>query len=320
MKYRITKNIFLGFFCVFFTYGFIYSWNGIIAEDGDLLTFTKWNELVAYIDNAVSWSGANLGTWEWVFAQTTASWQLQFKSIASGTWISVSSSPTEITVWLAWTAIGSLVSDTVSVANAACATTTVPTSGFINAYAEITTTTPGPERVPTGTIDPDAVSTFDANLIDNDYTNLTYNNSNAGTTNKSLPAIDLWASLSVWVVRIYWWTPGTYWVTDGTIQWSNNGTAWTDLVTWITKTAGATGDFDDYTVSGNYRYLRLFSVAWLNGSWVVISELEAFETGTTTTQDVHVFNRDVTIADDSGFIEVCSEEIGTVDVEVNGVQ
>lgn len=211
----------------------------------------------------------------------------------------------------------SINSVSLTVNDNACVVTTIDHDRFLNAYAEVITVTPWAEINPTGTIDPDNTSTGDANLINNVYTDLVYNNNSQWTANKSLPAIDLWSSQNVSIVRIYWWTPATYWVTNGQIQGSNDGTTWTPLVSNIVKTTGATWDFDDYAVSGSYRYYRFFSVAWLNATWVVISELEVFAIWSSQTEFIHVLNKEVDLKNNAWNLEICNDEITPLDIEVN---
>ncbi len=198
-----------------------------------------------------------------------------------------------------------------------CVVTTIDHDTFLNAYAEVITVTPWAEINPTGTIDPDNTSTWDANLINNIYTDLVYNDSSQGSANKSLPAVDLGSSQSIWVIRIYWWNPNQYWVTNGQIQGSNDGTTWTPLVSNIVKTTGATWDFDNYAVSGSYRYYRFFSVAWLNATWVVISELELFAIWSSQTEFIHILNREVELKNNAWDLEICNNEIVPLDIEVN---
>lgn len=292
MKYTLSRLV--AMILIFaFSLQASYAWIGLIAESGDILNISKWNQMIGELGN-------KLETW----------------NILAWTWITLTTSGNDITLSADSAVINS---QTLNVPSASCVTSSLAYQGFMNAYAEIITTTPGTEIVPTGTIDPGNVSTGDANLINNNYTDLVYNNNTAGTNNKALPAVDLWSTQSVGVVRIYWWSPASYGVTNGQIQGSNNGTSWTPLVTNIVKTSGSTGDFDDYTVSGSYRYYRLFSVSGLNANWVVISELETFAIGTTTSEWVHVFHRDIEIKNDSWFVELCNNEAIALNVEVNGL-
>lgn len=198
-----------------------------------------------------------------------------------------------------------------------CTVTSIAYESFLNAYAEVITTIPWAEINPIGTIDPDNTSTGDASLINNNYTDLIYNNNSQWTANKSLPAIDLWSSQNAWIIRVYWWNPVTYWVTNGQIQGSNDGTTWTPLVSNIVKTTGATWDFDDYSVSWSYRYYRLFSVAGLNATWVVIAELEVFSIGSIQTEFIHVFNREIEVKNSAWNLEICNNELTPLDIEIN---
>ena len=191
---------------------------------------------------------------------------------------------------------------------------------FILAFTLNTTNTIWAEYTPTGTIDIDNTSTWDNNLIDNNYANLIYNNSSQWTVNKSLPAVDLGSSLPVWIVRIYWWNPATYGVTNAKIQWSTNGTTWVDLFSWISKTTGATWDFNDYTVIGNYRYYRFYSITGLNTNWFVISELEVFAAWGTSTEYINIFNRNMEIKNNTGKVEICNNEAVNRTIEINSLQ
>lgn len=272
-----------------------------------------------YIDVTFINSGTNLGSGEWVFAQVSGTGVWEFKSLVAGTGVTLSSSTNEITIES--TGSTSLTTQTLAVPANSCATSTITSSGFLNAYANsATTVSPSVEIFPTGTIDPDNTSTGDNNIRNDNYTDLIYNNSSAGTANKSLPALDLWSSTPLWAVRIYWWNPQTYGVTNGKIQGSNNGTTWTDLSTGIVKTTGATGDFDDYTVTGSYRFVRLFSVTGLNGTWVTMSEIEAFGSGASSVDDVHVFNRNIQVNKVWGFVEFCNNEAVAHTLEISGIQ
>ncbi len=283
-------------FAFFFSFSTSSAWIGLIAENGDLLNITKWNEMITELDTKLAPS------------RVYGSWAITITS--SGT--------TDIVIGLG--GVAGINTESVTVADGSCLVTTTDHNRFMNAYVEIVVTTPGAELVPTGTIDPDNTSTGDAQVIDNNYSSLTYNNSSSGTANKSLPAVDLGASLAAWLVRIYWWTPATYGVTNGSIQWSNDGITWVNLVTWIVKTTGATWDFDDYTVSGSYRYYRLYSVTWLNATWVTLAELEVFSIGTTTTNFINIFHRNMEIKNNGGKVELCNNDGATRTVEINSLQ
>jgi len=242
---------------------------------------------------------------------------------------------TGITVTPSWSGViigrsntsGNVTSQILTVANGACQTAgTIPYKTYTSAFVDESVTTwwtPWAEANPTGTIDADNTSTFDANIIDNNYTNLVYNNSITGSANKSLPGIDLWSSIALQSVDIYWWTPATYGTTNGRIQWSNDGTTWTNLVTGIVKNTGATWDVTSHTVSWSWRYIRFFNVTWQNVTYIVLAEIEAFTVWTpwvTTTENIHISDYDMQIRNDAGFLEVCNNEASTYTLEINSIQ
>ncbi len=320
MFLRILKIILSVCFCVFISWSVVVAWTWLIASDGDPLTFTKWNELVAYVDSKIS-SGINLWTGEGIYAWTGWLTTANFKSLNAGTGIVLSSDADEITissngVW----AIPSISSETVAVDPGTCSMSTTPYKSFMNAFVSIVSGWTWVEFTPVWTIDPDNNSTNDANMIDNNYTNLVYNNSNQWSANKSLPAIDLGSSQVVWTVRLHWWNPQTYGTTNWTIQWSNNGTTWTNLATWIVKNSWATWDTTDHSVSGSWRYLRFFNVTWQNVNWVVLSETEAFGSGSWTSINHHVFNREIEIRENGWNIQVCNNEWDSYKIEIFSLQ
>jgi len=130
----------------------------------------------------------------------------------------------------------------------------------------------GPEIIPTGTVDPDNVSSNDANLINWNLIDLCYNDISPWSANKSLPWIDLWSSIAIERIDLYRWST-TYLSTDFKIQGSNNGTTWTDVV--INQQSTAVW-LQSIPVSGTYRYWRLFNVTGTNATYVVLSEMKAF--------------------------------------------
>lgn len=296
----------------------VFAWSWLTASDGDPLTFTKWNELLAYVNTKLS-SGVNLGTGEWIYAGTGATWTLNLKTLKAGSGVTLSSDANEITIEsTGWSS--SITTENVSVGIASCATSTTPYKTFLNAYASVTPAVFWAEVTPTGTIDPDNTSTGDAALIDNNYTSLTYNNSSQGSANVSLPAIDLWTSTSLWLARVYWWNPQTYGTTSGNIQWSNDGTTWTNLATWIVKTAWASWDFTDHPISGSWRYVRFFNVTGLNVNWVTLWELEVFAPVATAPINYNVFSRNIEIREAWWVVEVCNNEAIAITVEINSLQ
>lgn len=314
--HKILKNWIIFLIFSIFTFTGVKAWNGIIAENGDILTFSKWNELVQYIDDHVSeyisvWGGASL------IANTTADWDLTLKSLVAGNGIQITPNSNEVVIHSTGWGSMSLTSTGITIPASSCSTTSLEYNRFLNAYATIFTVTPWAEITPVGTLDIDNTSTWDASLINNNYTDLLYNNNSQGSANKSLPAVDIWSSQSVWMVRVYWWNPATYGFTNAQIQGSNDGTTRTPLVTNIVKTSWATGDFDDYTVSGSYRYFRLYSVSGLNATWVVISEIEVFSIGSSFSEYIHVFNRDIQVKNNGWFLEMCNNEGTSLDIEIH---
>lgn len=293
--------------------GGIKAWNGILAEDWDILTFTKWNELVAYIDERVS-EFQSIGGWASIIASTNTQGDATFKSLTAGQGIQIDNNANEVIIsstgWIQPTATD------ISVSAESCNTTSIAYRNFLSAYTEIIVTTPWAEINPVGVIDPTNISTGDANLINNNYSDLVYNNGSQWTINKELPAVDLWSSQNAGIVRIYWWNPDQYGVIKGEIQGSNDGTTWTPLFTNIAKTNIWALPYDDYQVSGSYRYYRLFSVTWLHNTWVVISELEVFQVGSVISNAYHVFNRDIEVKNNNWFIELCNNEFIDLDIEI----
>lgn len=164
--------------------------------------------------------------------------------------------------------------------------TTITLQQFIEAFGTISE--PGPEINPTGTIDPTNVSTTEANMIDGNLTNLTYNNSNAGTVNKELPAIDLGSPQDISQIVLYWWN-NTYTASNFKLQGSNDGTNWTDIVSNQNSTGvvGTSNNPQTFDVNVNFQYVRVFCVQGNNASWCVISELEVYEQGNQITKNVH---------------------------------
>ena len=130
----------------------------------------------------------------------------------------------------------------------------------------------GPEIIPTGTVDPDNVSSNDANLINWNLTDLCYNNISPWSANKSLPWIDLWSSVAIGIIELYRRDPA-YLSNDFSIQGSNDGTTWTDVVTNQQSTSLG---LQQIPVSWTYRYWRLFNITGTNATYVVLSEMKAF--------------------------------------------
>ncbi len=290
------KKFLMIFFVSLLTINSTNAWIGLVAESWDLLNVSKWNEMITKLNTKLEQSNI---TWTWNVVVTN-SW--------TGVVISLS-------WWVSW-----INTENITVTDWTCATTTIDHNKFINAYAEIVTLTLGTEIAPVWTIDPDVTSTWDANLINNNYTDLIYNNSNTWTANKSLPAVDLWASVAAWLVRIYWWSPSSYGVTNWVIQWSTDWTTWVNLFTGISKTSWVTWDYNDYVVSGSYRYYRLYSISSVNATYFVISELEVFSVWTSTSEFFNVFNRNIEIKNNWWKVEICNNDGSNLNIEVNWLQ
>lgn len=145
----------------------------------------------------------------------------------------------------------------------------------------------------TGTIDTTNVSTLDDNLINNDETDLCYNNSSQGSSNKPLPAIDLGSPQSVDSISLFWWpTTQAYNPSNYSIQASNNGTSFTDIVTGLDAT-GINGE-QSISVSGTYRFWRMFCVSGNNATWVVLSEMRAYQ-ASSSSSFINIFSTNLTL-------------------------
>ena len=181
------------------------------------------------------------------------------------------------------------------------AVTTIPCNKYRGAFVE--GEEPGTEITPTGTVDPDNISTTEAQLINNNLTDLTYNNSSSGTVNKSLPGIDLGSVQLVGELSLWWWTNGTYMASNYSIQTSNDGTTWTDVFTNQDST-GLQGQRVDFVMNTSFRYARVFCVQGTNASWVVISELKAFQQGQTIKKELDNTVDTIVVCNASSFIEI----------------
>ncbi len=160
----------------------------------------------------------------------------------------------------------------VTIAPLSSETTTVNEEDFVSVVSEIPNEE---EKLPiVGVIDPSNVSTNEANLINGNTTDLHYNNSSQGTNNKELAAIDLGSKKAVSKIVIWWWN-NTYIATNFKIQGndSNSSNGWTDVASGLSATG--VGE-QQISVSGSYRYWRLFCVTGANSSWCVVSEMEAY--------------------------------------------
>lgn len=173
---------------------------------------------------------------------------------------------------------------------------------FVRAWAEFAPV--GDEITPTGVFDPANVATDEANLINGDLTDLTYNNLSAGTNNKAMPAIDLGSAQTVSLVKVYWWN-NAYTASNYTLQGSVDGSTWTDLATGLNSTGivGTSNNPQEINVSGAWRYLRVLCVTGNNASFCGLSEMEAFGVGETVVRADQSVDGLVLQDDGNGFVE-----------------
>lgn len=167
----------------------------------------------------------------------------------------------------------------------------------------------------TGTIDPDSTSTGDANLINNNLTDLVYNNSSSGSANKSLPAFDLGSVQQVDIVSVWWWN-NTYTSTNYKIQISNDGVNWTDKIVNLNSTGQANQKLD-FTVNDTFRYFRVFNITGTNASWVVISEMKAYASESGLNIESDSSSEIVVYCNSNGKIEIENVSSTTKQVTVN---
>lgn len=195
-------------------------------------------------------------------------------------------------------------------------TTSIPYGMVKNVWGDIPNT--GAEIVANGTVDPTNVSTLDANLINNNYTDLVYHNSSTGSANKELPGIDLGSSQPISQAHIYWWN-NTYTASDWNLQGSNDGTTWIDISTGLDSTGvvGTSANPQIVTVGASYQYLRVFCVTGNNVTWCVISELEAFDVGVGSTKINLLEENEITIGTDGVNLTIDNTMSIDIDVEIN---
>lgn len=125
----------------------------------------------------------------------------------------------------------------------------------------------------------DNVSSGDVNLLDGNLTNLVYNNTSAGTTNKAMPALDLGTPTPISEFHMYGWTNATYIATDYRVEVSNDGVTWTTVIGGIMSNTG----LNVIPINGTWRYIRPFIVMGANTAWFTLSEYKVFGVGTTVT-------------------------------------
>jgi hypothetical protein len=198
----------------------------------------------------------------------------------------------------------SISSKTITITDGSSVTDTdIDWNKFINATYQFTNI--GTEVPLSGTIDPDNVSSDDANLIDNNLNNLCYNDNSIGSANKGSVGIDtdgVGGVPTVEIVRVWWWS-NSFIATNFKIQGSNNGTTWTDILTNL-DSIGKQGTFTEHNLGGtNFRYYRVFTVTGLNTSFVVLSEMKAYEEGITEELD-YTRNKGLALSNDGGKFKV----------------
>lgn len=303
MSKRIFSLILSVFIVTIITISSTGAWVWLTAQVWDILNTVKWNEMITVLNTKINPS-----------------------NIIAGTGIDVSVNGSNVTVSKSNTS-GNITSQNLTIADGVCTTASlIPYNTYINAFVTdtiVVPSVPGSEVNPTWTIDADNTSTVDANVINNNYTDLFYNNSSQNSANKSLPGVNLGSSTPLASVRLHWWTPATYGTTNGKIQWSNNGTTWTDLVTGITKNTGATGDTTDHSISGSWQYIRFFNVTGQNVSWVVLAEIEVFSVGTpwsSSTEEVLITDYNIQLRNNGWLLELCNNDGAARVIEVNSIQ
>lgn len=76
---NLIKRFFLSFCIIFSSIWILSAWNWLVAEDGDILSYIKWNELLTYVD-----------------------WKIQATNILAGNNISVSVNGNDVTIDAIW--------------------------------------------------------------------------------------------------------------------------------------------------------------------------------------------------------------------------
>lgn len=84
------KRIFIIVISLILPFSFVYSWNGLVAENGDFLSLTKWNELIGYVDTKIE---------KVVLVRIPFIWQTNLNQNTTGTTI-VLASPSIDTIWV----------------------------------------------------------------------------------------------------------------------------------------------------------------------------------------------------------------------------
>lgn len=192
--------------------------------------------------------------------------------------------------------------------------TSVKFNEFVSAW--IDSEELGGEITPTGTFDPNNVSTNEANLINGNLTDLCYHNNSQGSTNKELPAVDLGSLKTVASISVYWWN-NTYTASNYKIQGSVDGQKWTDLAINLNSTGvvGTANNPQTIPVSGDYRYLRVFSVQGNNATWTVLSEMKFYDVGGSIRRNI--FNSsDIEVNEMNGFVELINNSTREISYKI----
>lgn len=289
---KILKNILILIIAVIFPVWFVYSWNWLIAENWDMLNISKWNQLISLVESKLSQN--DVLAWTWV--------------IVSQSWSNIVISSSSTSAWIN--------SETIAVNDGSCEISTVNYKWFLNAFVEDVTVLPsGVEHVPTTYNDFWWSTNSPEWIINNNYTDLVY----ASSSDTPLVAVDLWSVKDIGYARIYWWNPNTYGANSWKIQASIDGVVWDDVVTGISKNTWASWDYDDYTFSWNYRYIRYYSISWVNGAWFAMSELEIFSSAGTIYNYYHIFDQSFDVNNKNGKIEICNNSWKDANVEINSL-
>lgn len=160
--------------------------------------------------------------------------------------------------------------------------TTYNTTNYTETVNADPTYTSGSQITSVGTIDPTNTASNDWRIRDGNNFNLVYNNHEPGTSNQPMPGIDLGSSKAVDTIRINWYS-SYYTASNFRIEGSNNGSSWTTVASGLSQTSSVgtgIGNYpEDYSVSGTYRYWRMFVVTGTHSTWIAISEFEAFTAG-----------------------------------------
>lgn len=195
--------------------------------------------------------------------------------------------------------------------------TSIPYEKFLNGYVNVSS---GEIEIQsTGTIDVENTSTNDANVTNDNFTDLTYNNSSTGTVNKPLPGIAVDPDLDVNFVRVYWWD-NRYTASKFRIQSTvDGGTSWQDESSNFDSTGVVNSSQNpmDINVSGNKGGYRVFCEQGNDNNYVVISELEAFQSLGTEQRNIFSSDFNIFITNSNGFVKLKNNSAKDYELELN---